>query len=464
MFHNKKGFTLIEIIVSIALMSIVLMIVGTIIISTTGLLSKSTQSDLHKRAIDEIIDFVRSEIQYSSDVRVVKEKPKTTNEKDDWHCLYVKDDVLYRDDQQLFTKDFYSNGKLNMNAKCSYESNQRIDISYSLRDENEVLYSSRDTIVLFNLKVSDEIKNQGLYTQESQDLSIGSDGNGYRIYYNKYLSISDSKTQSTSNGTVEDIQKNMFYGNYFGAFIGEKNIQYKLGTIVWHDGFWWEALNDNDSSVPGKNFAWKCLDANFTSESQGSGKNKLSSGYEKNDIVIYNENYYQALKYVQWDAPIVSDKECWELLGSIHNSKIVEKVKKNKYSQRNTFNNDNVLKIHLPSNIDLTDPSHKNISLYEDKLYKINNIVKIKSELNNEYYDLYCKIGNLESISKPGSGPSSGWLKLNINYSDTSAYKKNDIIMLSGERVVWVIAQQDINQITNPHTDIYNSKTFWTIY
>ena len=105
MRQNKNGFTLIEIIVSLAIGSIVLLIAGTMIVSSSGFLSTTTDYDIDKRALDSIIEFVRDEAEYSYDVRLMsyndKDAPKI-NDEDDWHCFYVKDKILYMDNEKIY--------------------------------------------------------------------------------------------------------------------------------------------------------------------------------------------------------------------------------------------------------------------------------------------------------------------------------------------------------------------------
>lgn len=475
MVNKKNGFTLIEIIVSIALMSVVLMIVGSIIISTTGFLSKSTQSDLDKRAVDSVIDFVRTEIQYSSDVRVVNQAPVSKNEKDDWHSIYIKDNVLYRDDKQIFSKDFYSNKPLIMSAKCNYESNQRIDIYYSLGN-NE--YSSRDTVVLFNLIVSDEIKNQGLYVQESKDLSVDSGGIGYRIYYNKYLSTS-TPTSSTLNGTVEDIQNNIFWGNMRGKYA--EGTLYSRGEIIWSDGFWWECVIGGINNRPGTDYKWKCLDKNYSHYEQSNpsynGYNAVCSGYEEGDIVVFNGKYYQ-MKRDNNDGLYFKDNysdtritsSFWEELGSVGDASTESIVKSNTYNKRTIFNDELIIKKYLTSDISLKDPERKTVQIYSSsKSYSIGDIVRISSNpsvSSEKYYDLYIKKFNVSSGNDmgPGKGANSGWIKIDNNYSSTSSYGKDDIALkVLYNNLYFIKAKSDIivsNSFSNSVIDS-GSNQYW---
>lgn len=115
MLKNRKGFTLVEIIVSIAVASIVLLVAGSMILSSSNFMMTTTDTDLNKRSVDSIIDFVRGEIIYSTDVRFVpvdsKYAPDYQNN-DNWHYMYIKDGELYRDGVRIFDTNFTNHNKL----------------------------------------------------------------------------------------------------------------------------------------------------------------------------------------------------------------------------------------------------------------------------------------------------------------------------------------------------------------
>ena len=109
MRKNRHGFTLIEIIVSIAIASIVLLIAGSMILSSTKFMGTTVETDLNKRKIDSTIDFIRGEIIYSTDVRFVKEDSQyaPNYQKDNnWHYIYIKDGYLYHDGKRYLVRSF----------------------------------------------------------------------------------------------------------------------------------------------------------------------------------------------------------------------------------------------------------------------------------------------------------------------------------------------------------------------
>ena len=83
---NKKGMTLVEITVVLLIASILMTITGGILINSLGYFQDTTALSTDKSVGDGVLDFINSEIEYSSDVRVQENQPNGN----DWHCIYVE--------------------------------------------------------------------------------------------------------------------------------------------------------------------------------------------------------------------------------------------------------------------------------------------------------------------------------------------------------------------------------------
>ena len=474
MNHNKKGFTLVEIIVSIALASIILMLVGTIIVTSSGLLTNSSKRDSDKRIVDSIIEYVRGEIEYSTDIRLVdtnsKYVPDVSKDKN-WHYFYVKDGTLYRDGVQVFNKDFYSNCTFIMTAKGDYNSSQRLDIKYSLDDNDGEVYTSRDTVMLLNLTVSEEIQKNALYTGDYVNLT----DTEYKIYYNKkYVAPTDDGTSSDTDytGTVADIQNNIGPLNCAGLYIGKSH--YAIGEIVYYNDKWWECVI-NTKEKPGSTIAWKCLYSGWTSPGARSDGNyggySAQSAYEKGDVVIYNGLYYQANKNLTYITTL-SDTDAWKVISE-------KAAKKVRYEKKNVYRNDNLLtktSYYKISNIDFSDPTHASVEVFDErKNYPVGSVVRrtpTNSFYNNNpylmepnYYPIYIKIFNpaFEGYS-PGNSGESGWMLFEIKYYQKSSYDKDVIVLgtLNDNQLVW-IKSRNVIKIDNSLTNENIGDTYWSI-
>ena len=170
---TSKGFTLIEMIFSITVGLIMIFIIVGFTLSS----SKPVNIDIEKQSLDSIIDFVRGEIEYSTDVRFIPKDIKLVPDYSDddlnWHYFYVKNGELYHDGERVFDKNFTNKKSLSimMKGNGTTQSNHRLDIKYKLLDNNnDLVYSSRDTILFINLSVDQKILKQGLYTAEYKEL------------------------------------------------------------------------------------------------------------------------------------------------------------------------------------------------------------------------------------------------------------------------------------------------------
>lgn len=107
---NNKGFTLMEIIVTLLISSLVMMIAGSLILNSLGYFNKAATTDADKQSLDLLADFVRDQLLYASDVKVLKSNEERP-EGNDWKWLYVKDGRLMlghvdATDSEAYNDDF----------------------------------------------------------------------------------------------------------------------------------------------------------------------------------------------------------------------------------------------------------------------------------------------------------------------------------------------------------------------
>ncbi|WP_270639282.1 prepilin-type N-terminal cleavage/methylation domain-containing protein [Longibaculum muris] len=472
MRQNKNGFTLIEIIVSLAIGSIVLLIAGTMIVSSSGFLSTTTDYDIDKRALDSIIEFVRDEAEYSYDVRLMsyndKDAPKI-NDEDDWHCFYVKDKILYMDNEKIYNESFYSHKELKMKAKGNFQNGSRVDLYYEFWNaEGEKTYSSRDTVMFLNVEVSDNIKKEGLFTQNKVDLVE----NGYRLYFRKSKSSSsnivdkgeEDDSQSTFTGTVADQIDFLAPINNRGKWEEADQRLYNLNDFVYKDGFWWMLIYGNGSekdllsiyTSPGNGeMWWKCIDSHFHD----------NSAYQVGDVVIDNGQYYRCkvsnVNKGIWGTKPSNDPNRWELVNSNdetfskdgkHGLVLYENVK-----QKNTI----IRKLEginlekaIPLTMDMT-----NIPVVDDPQHpKQGEVYKISED---NYVRYFIKLFNTNKT--PYNSGITGWQEICVDFKSTNSYAKNDIVLYGKDSIKYIKALKDIDFATNPNNEVYN-QTNWEKY
>lgn len=58
----------------------------------------------------------------------------------------------------------------------------------------------------------------------------------------------NNDTDSTGDGTVQDIINNINSTNYVGVYYEGTDYYYKKGSIIWYDNAWWEKVVDNNNN------------------------------------------------------------------------------------------------------------------------------------------------------------------------------------------------------------------------
>lgn len=101
---NNKGMTLVEIVIVLLIASIAMTITGGILVNSLGYFDDNTKNSIDKQTADGVLDFINSEIKYSTLVTMTNSyssKPESSK-KDGWHCLYID---KHRDDNNNQTDD-----------------------------------------------------------------------------------------------------------------------------------------------------------------------------------------------------------------------------------------------------------------------------------------------------------------------------------------------------------------------
>lgn len=468
---NKKGMTLVEITVVLLIASILMTITGGILINSLGYFQDTTALSTDKSVGDGILDFINSEIEYSSDARIQENQPGGN----DWHSIYVENGQLYRDGVAVFDEDYYYNKrKLEINVN-GFKNGYRLDMKIYLKKNNEIKYRTSHTFEFLNLKKTKKADStynpfNNVLSKVSvvNEINTEKDNEKYRIWYKRdYSEIKpeeDKKdeptdTDQTRDGTVADIRFNIDVTNYWGVFYSSsgRGQIFKKGDIVWYNNSWWERMEDDNNVQPGTDYRWKKLSSDYDA----------GSAYEYGDIINYDHKYYKAiLPLVTWQKPGDPYNVGWEEI------KDINEVKQKTYTKKNVRNVETVVKKYFTDNISvLLDTEKKDYKEFSsDILYKDGDIVKMKNKYDESFYDLWIKKANFpnkkDDNKAPGS-PDSGWVKIDLNFDETSSYVEGDIVACKAWTEVgsteYIIAKQNVLTLTNPLTDIYNPKEYWSV-
>ncbi|MFR7592310.1 MAG: type II secretion system protein [Longibaculum sp.] len=447
---NNKGFTLVEIIVSIAIFVAVLAVLGSVLISGFKYFYETSSTDLNKRSVDELQSYIRGELIYATDVSIQDTKPEG-----DWYSFTIDDKGHLKhyeekqgqeaNDLHVFDNNsFYNNNLLELHVKA-YQNN-RLDIKLTMYDSKEELYTTRDTLELLNLNeigFSNQAFADGAYVGDYKGMT---DSNSYKIYY-KRNKVTISNGESSDNnednntpeitGTVYDEVFKINNTNYRGIFEENKNYAFQYGEIVYYQGKYWKSVNAwANNTTPGTNQQWKCLDLYYL------GNQK--SAYEKNDIVIYSKYdgdyfYQKTNNSVGWE-PSITDTYYWKELGRVDDEKLANDIKNQQFDNiypEITIERKykTVFDLLAPSYVKWYEPNPSNVSEYSQyEYYKLGNVVKVKywdagegKSDNLDYYRIYINVYG-EGLKKAPGDPSSGWTLLDYRFDPGSTYLTNDIV------------------------------------
>lgn len=462
---NKKGMTLIEVIVILLLSSILMVIAGSLLLNSMGYFNKTAQSNYEKMAADAISSYVREQLVYANEVQISTVKP---DKSDDWHWISIDEhNHLTRDDKPVYNDDFYRSRVLRIKAKC-YD-NYRLDLSFSLHDdEGKQYYKTSTTLELVNIKAKTEkgetIINKGLQGTSTDISDFVNKKSGYKIFYkvNGALGIKDDPDNNYPDidyddpayeGTVYDelrcrdkqVTLPGEAGNNKGEWIA--NADYMDGDYVTYAGVTYRAIKDiGNGKNPAQNNGngWKPIDPPYWIS---------GASYKENDVVIYRSNskYYQALKNGLNNSQTTPDQDDkWKELSKSELNEIIEEHKSENFCKINN-NEDETCDANRPyktvgdelcersSTITAPDIGHsgnredgwtnnkggfeenlQNFSPnHEQRFYRKGDFVT----LNGETWRL---IGLYTDISQM---PPGGWWKLiQEEWDSRSYYEENDIV------------------------------------
>lgn len=247
--RNEDGFTLIEIIVSIAIGVVVLGLVLSIILTSFDTFGTFSTKKLKKEALDSIVEYVRDEIQNSTDVVISKTPPVlSTSNSGDWkwlavsggrlyygHYTYNKDTSKGTGSGRMYTNDSY------YNTKDSYDrdaSNTTLSIKYSKKTANATSETKTSTskvrivTLYYTLSYSSEQykKNDAIEFSNVSEVDNKTDLNNGDIHSladvqaKDAISLDNTSTANLKSFTNSDTSiTRLYYQKSSGTSSGENN-------------------------------------------------------------------------------------------------------------------------------------------------------------------------------------------------------------------------------------------------
>ena len=472
MLKNKKGFTLVEIIISLAIFSIVSLVLGSVLVSGFDQFFQISNANNSKLIGDQIISYMRQELVYATDIRIQSELPDTTG---DWYSFTIKDGRLYQyhetnhEDLSIYNDEFYQSQDLTLMVHV-VDQEPRLDLQASLLVRDELQYSGSDSLQLLNMTESPSITiSSGQWQEIDEPL---------KIYYKKDKLVlkedttpvepevpeepGDNEDSVTITGTVEDQLALLSPANNRGEGNLNNGFTFRQYDMIFYDGYWWMFITDGTNiALPYQQQIWKCLRKTYHEK----------SAYEKGDIVEYNGRYYRSLMTQIYYVPAPSEwtKDRWEEVTDFNDQvpNIPEGLEES-VEQALVYRKQTIVKkldgldltkvkdydVSLADNVAVAvDPSHPTV----DEIYKIvtEGIDAYGNKTGQSLTRYFIKVlDNGAKVDEAIDG-QVGWQEIKVDYDSNSAYVQGDMIVLDGNGISYAMAKQTVD-ISMTHQEVTN--------
>lgn len=395
---RNDGFTLVEIIVSIAIGSVVLAVVLSIIMTSFNYFGNASDAALKRRSLDSLVSYVRSEILNASEVVLSTSKPDTS---DAWRCLYTEDNMLKcgkaGHEKNVFGESFY---KKNAGTTNPFKLTMTFDMNKTSSSNNtnsflgkmSYKYTTDGTSIRVDSIKFENLKNENYkFLKDGQlvnltddnkptspfSLNVSASSQFWKLYYKKPAATSstDNNNDNVDDGLTHTVADKIYsisdYTNrgYFGnAWLdgtqfsydskldsnyheGRYNYQnyrsnnsYRIGDCVYYKGYWW--MFAKDQSDDPKNLApdggygcWQKLDEYFTEHCY----------YHTGDVVKDKQTnkYYKCIhsdSNIGWNN--LSNTYYWKNLGTEYKEDGYDK----QYTMMSEYNLNGIRSLDVPKN------------------------------------------------------------------------------------------------------------------
>ena len=303
---DRRGMTLVEIMVTLLILSIMLGIAGSILLSSSRFYQNSVATDLDKLTADNLYRTVTEELLYATRI-TVSDSPLAGM--DGCRVFSIRDGRLYWDGSDAYGESYYHHRQLEMEAAVL--SDYQFSLTFRLKSGGTSLYETGSVLEALNVKLEQERGASGIQGNIGQTYTKG------YIYYDYNRTAASTTTGTTvpptpvvPGGTVADEAlytsgKVPYFNRYatyrYGDFVistdpdtGEPGLYRCLpvplsGTFRASDKFWAGEETDYFDPGGGGGFQyWKRIQLEFT----------LQSSYEERDIIQHEGAYYQARSYI----------------------------------------------------------------------------------------------------------------------------------------------------------------------
>lgn len=277
---NKKGMTLVEIIVSLLIASIVLVMAGSILLSSLSMYDQNTLEDLDKGLLDNAFRLVEEEITYAGEVQVRDTK---LDKEEGYSVFKIENGELLYNGNEVYGEDTYHKRTLRMNVSKSSDTKMKLEMV--LLDKDKVLLTRESIITFDNMDLLEDSK--GFVADKNKTYT-----DAY-VYFKKVDVALGDEPELDYSGTVLDQIECRDSLNDKGKFI--EGVPYEIGDFVYLeiDGkqVWYRCMDagpfNYNEVISDQRLVWKKIDPYHS----------ITNGYLIGDVVIDKNtgDYYKCI-------------------------------------------------------------------------------------------------------------------------------------------------------------------------
>ncbi|MEG1107097.1 MAG: prepilin-type N-terminal cleavage/methylation domain-containing protein [Eubacterium sp.] len=153
LLRNNKGFTLVEMIVTLAIFSIVLVVAGNYLFFGNRMYAQSEMKGTEKSIGDNMYAFMREKLVYATALEVIdpsnpKQEPQYEN------VFKIKDGDLNFNENDLYGKAYYHGYTVSYSVEVQKNSINQFKLTVYVKDGENTVYQTESTIKNLNLELS----------------------------------------------------------------------------------------------------------------------------------------------------------------------------------------------------------------------------------------------------------------------------------------------------------------------
>lgn len=153
---NQKGFTLVELTVSILISTIILFFVTSMLLSASNLFVSNKESSENQQIGDAVYSYIVDQLTYGKHLQIFTDEASSVGNSTGGYTLTVTDGALYVQGENVFGDDFYMGRTMQFTASVYNGFYVNLVVTVLDKAGNEV-YTSNSTVDALNMRAGNII-------------------------------------------------------------------------------------------------------------------------------------------------------------------------------------------------------------------------------------------------------------------------------------------------------------------